>query len=355
MTTTGAGDETYARAESASEPAIGRSPEALRRRTSASGEPSGETGWQSGAVGRRREDRIVGASARIRALVEEATAAARSDLPVLLIGPPGSDRELVARAIHAWGPRAENAFQTLVCPSVPEALQAREIFGCQEGVYPALPGAHAGALERSAGGTLLLERIDALRPEVLQKLGPALAERHYRREGEADGSRSLTARVVASAESPLAEGAFTEVPHHEVHIPPLAQRPEDVLPLAAHYLRAFAEDAGRKPVGFTAEARAALLAERWPGDVHELRERVRQAVALSGDGAVTAEALLLARDGEEVPSFKEAKRAFETRYVSGLLRRCSGNISRAARLAQKDRKDFYDVIRRTGIDPTSFR
>lgn len=351
MNTTGAGDGSYARAESTPEVSTGRSPEAPRRRGAAGDEAS----WESGAVGRRREDRIVGASPRTRALVEEATAAARSDLPVLLIGPPGSDRELVARAIHTWGPRAEGSFQVLACPAVPEALQARELFGCEEGVYPALPGAHAGALERTVGGTLFLERVEALRPQVLQKLGQALADRHFRREGEADGSRSLRARVVASAESPLAQGAFTEVPHHEVHIPALSERPEDVLPLAAHYLRSFAEEAGRRPVGFTAEARAALLAERWPGDVQELRERVRQAVALAGDGAVTAESLLLARVGEEVPSFKEAKRAFEARYVSGLLRRCGGNISRAARLAQKDRKDFYDVIRRTGIDPTTFR
>ena len=86
----------------------------------------------------------------------------------------------------------------------------------------------------------------------------------------------------------------------------------------------------------------------------ELRERVRQAVRLCGAAPVGAEALLLARDGD-VPSFKEAKRAFETRYVESLLRRCGGNISRAARLARKDRKDFYDVIRRTGIDPSDFR
>jgi two-component system response regulator GlrR len=91
------------------------------------------------------------------------------------------------------------------------------------------------------------------------------------------------------------------------------------------------------------------------GNVRELRERIRQAVGLSGSGSVSAEALMLSTEGDEVPSFKEAKRAFETRYVEGLLRRCSGNISRAARLAKKDRKDFYDVIRRTGVDPTQFR
>ena len=128
-----------------------------------------------------------------------------------------------------------------------------------------------------------------------------------------------------------------------------------MLPLAAHFLRLFADEDGIEPVGFTADARVCLMSETWPGDVRELRERIRHAVRLAGNGAVSAEALMLSKDAEEVPSFKEAKRAFETRYVVGLLRRCGGNISRAARLSKKDRKDFYDVIRRTGVDPAQFR
>ena len=111
-----------------------------------------------------------------------------------------------------------------------------------------------------------------------------------------------------------------------------------------------------RPLGFTAEARRLLLEEQWRANVRELRERIRLAFDLAGRGGISAESLMLATEGENVPSFKEAKRAFETRYVEGLLRRCSGNISRAARLAKKDRKDFYDVIRRTGsIDPSEFR
>jgi two-component system response regulator GlrR len=161
--------------------------------------------------------------------------------------------------------------------------------------------------------------------------------------------------VIGTADSELAELSSASFPFHLIKIVPLADRSEDLLPLAAHYLRSFAEDAGLTPVGFTADARACLMSESWPGDVRELRERIRHAVRLAGNGAVSAEALMLAKDAEEVPSFKEAKRAFETRYVVGLLRRCGGNISRAARLAKKDRKDFYDVIRRTGVDPAQFR
>ena len=310
---------------------------------------------RSRAAGRRREDHLVGASAATRTLLQSATAAARSDLPVLLVGPPGSDKELVARAIHAWGSRPEQAFEVLSCGALPEALQRRELFGCGEGVYPALPGEYAGALDRCAGGTLVLEQIDLLRGDALADLVRALGARSYRREGNA-APRPVQTRVICTQDRALLDRPlFGDVAHQEIRLTPLAERTEDILPLAAHYLSAFSEEAGFTAVGFTAEARSSLLAEPWPGDVLELRERIRQAVRLSGRGAIGAEALLLARDGDPVPSFKEAKRAFETRYVESLLRRCSGNISRAARLAKKDRKDFYDVIRRTGVNPEEFR
>ena len=303
------------------------------------------------ATGKRRDETVVGASEATRTVVAQATAAARSELPVWLAGPPGSDREGIARAIHAWSPRTRAALATLECAALPEALQERALFGCVAGRYPAIPGAYAGALETAAGTTLFIDGVEALRAPVRDKLLHAVSVRRFRREGESQ-DRPVEAKIVlgTTAEGP---SALAQVPHHEIRLTPLAQRREDVLALAAHYLRLAADDAGVAVVGFTADARDGLLAEPWTGDVLELRSRVREAVRLNGSGAISAEALLLARD--KAPSFKEAKRAFERRYVEGLLRRCEGNISRAARLARKDRKDFYDVLRRTGIDPSSFR
>jgi two-component system response regulator GlrR len=306
------------------------------------------------SMGRRRSDRIVGAGRATQEIIDQAMSIARSDRPVLIIGAPGSGKDHLARAIHAWSSRAAHPFVLVSCAAPSEALLARELFGAAEGALAQLPEEHAGALARAGAGTLLVDAIDTAPDGVRERLARTLADGRYQREGDGAGL-ALRARVIATCVAPPARSPFGELPHHVLQLPPLSERREDVLPLAAHFLRLFSDEAGVTPIGFTPEARSALLSEPWPGNVRELAERVRQAIRLAGSGAISAEALLLAAEGEEIPSFKEAKRAFETRYVVGLLRRCGGNISRAARLAKKDRKDFYDVIRRTGINPSEFR
>src|SRR5262245_59553869 len=306
------------------------------------------------SMGRRRSDRIVGAGRATQEIIDQSMSIARTDRPVLIVGAPGSGKDHLARAIHAWSSRAAHPFVHVACSALSEPMLARELFGVAEGSLPQHPEEHAGALARAGGGTLLVDAIDTAGDGARERLGKALADGRYQRDGDGAGL-ALRARVIATCVAAPARPVFGDLAHHTLQLPPLSARREDVLPLAAHFLRLFSDEAGVTPIGFTPEARSALLSEPWPGNVRELAERVRQAIRLAGSGAITAEALLLAADGEEIPSFKEAKRAFETRYVVGLLRRCSGNISRAARLAKKDRKDFYDVIRRTGIDPSEFR
>ncbi len=305
-------------------------------------------------IGRRRADRIVGAGRATQENVEQVRVAARSERPVWISGPPGSGRGHFARAVHAWSSRASGPLVVLSCTAVPEDEAVRELFGSAAGAHAKLPAEHVGAAGRAGGGTLILTGVERLAEAARRALATAVAEGRFTREGDT-AATPLRARLVATSNESLERSPFGDVPIHHLTLLPLADRREDVLPLAAHFLRIVSDEEGVRATGFTSGARSALLAEVWPGNVRELSERIRHAVRLARDGAISAEALLLSADGDDVPSFKEAKRAFETRYVVGLLRRCGGNISRAARLAKKDRKDFYDVIRRTGVNPGDFR
>ena len=289
------------------------------------------------AIGRRRNDRIVAASAATQAVVDQASAIARSDAPVLITGPSGSGRKHLARAIHEWSARAGGSLVESQVAGAAEPVQQKELFGDGSASQP-------GALARADGGTLLIENVDQLAPSLLQRLSESLR------------SGSLRTRLIATgAQDGAAATLGASLSAERIQLTGLADRREDILPLAAHFLAEFAAEESIEAVGYNGEARRLLLEETWPGNVRELRERIRQAIRLSGQGAISAEALMLATDLDNLPSFKDAKRAFETRYVEVLLRRCGGNISRAARMAKKDRKDFYDVIRRTGIDPGQFR
>ena len=289
------------------------------------------------AIGRRRNDRIVASSAATQAVVDQASAIARSDAPVLITGPSGSGRKHLARAIHEWSARAGGSLVESQVAGAAEPVQQKELFGDGSASQP-------GALARADGGTLLIENVDQLAPSLLQRLSESLR------------SGSLRTRLIATgAQDGAAATLGASLGAERIQLTGLADRREDILPLAAHFLAEFAAEASIEAVGYNGEARRLLLEETWPGNVRELRERIRQAIRLSGQGAISAEALMLATDLDNLPSFKDAKRAFETRYVEVLLRRCGGNISRAARMAKKDRKDFYDVIRRTGIDPGQFR
>lgn len=322
-------------------------------------------------------DDIVGASPAARRLRKQVKAAARDDLPVWIAGPPGGDAAQVARAIHRLSPRGGQALEVLDCAAVPAPLLGRALLGCARGFYPALPEAHRGALRQAGSGALLIASAEALPADLLNALLGALDTGRFRSEGGAE--RTLSARLMlatteggaggaaksggsaggegrstgagsAGGESPL--GARS---HHKLRIAPLGARRPDIALLAAEELRRLAEAAGERgaAIRLTADARAALEAEPWPGDMAELRARIRAALPLCDGATLDAEALLLAVPSP--PSFKQAKRAFEARYARALLRRCRGNISRAARLAGKDRKDFYEVLRRSGVHPRDFR
>jgi two-component system, NtrC family, response regulator GlrR len=299
----------------------------------------GGAGREAG-IRRRRADRMIVASGEFQHAVDLAAGFARSSDTVVIFGPEGSGRRHIARAFHGWSPQASGPLVEVALSGLAESEQEQSLFG---------NGQSKGAIAEASRGTMVLLEAESLTLSLRERLTDTLRAQ----QAGADAAGSGT-RIVATAATEDA-ALFPGIAVKSIAVSGLAQRKEDILPLAAHFLAEFAIEQGVEPIGFTGDATTALLENPWTGNVRELRARVREAVRLSGTGAISVEALMLANEGDEILSFKEAKRAFETRYVEGLLRRCSGNISRAARLAKKDRKDFYDVIRRTGVEPSQFR
>ena len=292
------------------------------------------------SAGIERSHHVVAASDAARQMAEQIAVAARSPLPAAFAGPTGSGKKHAARAVHNLSSAADGPFETFSARGVEPHAHAQHLFGSQPSTETQ---GHVGA---AAGGSLLIDGFDQLAAAARSQLLDLLKKQSAPTRAQAPTRVLLTSTT---------EVDLPDITIQNVRVHPLSERPECILPLAAHFLAIFASHEDVEPVGFTSDARRSLLEEAWAGNIRELRERIRHAVRLAGSGAISAEALLLANEGDEVLPFKQAKRAFETRYVESLLRRCRGNISRAARLAQKDRKDFYDVIRRTGVDPSQFR
>ncbi len=319
---------------------------------------------------RRRSERLIGTSRSVQRAQEQIAVAGRGRFPVFVNAEDGVDKELVGRLIHSASEWAAGGFFALDASLVPEALLGRELFGSEEDAITSLPSESIGAFSRVGAGTVLLEHLEAVPKDLQQLLGAAIEEGSFRRLGGGQ-PQPLECRLIGSSTEPLAQltGAGRIVPELgrrlvlNIELQSLRERREDILPLAAHALAEAREEIeaelGRpcSVRGFTREALERLRDHDWPANERELREQIRSALRLAQGEEVGSEDLLLGTEAstEEIASFRDAKRAFERQYVTRILRLCKGNISRAARIAKKDRKDFYDVMRRNSINPQDFR
>jgi two-component system response regulator GlrR len=312
----------------------------------------------------------MGTSRAIQRATEQIAVASRGRFPIWVQGEAGIEKELIARLIHNQSDWVTNGFFALDAAIVPDALLARELLGAERGALPALPGEHDGAFTRMHGGTVLIENIEAAPKDLQQILARAFETESYQRLGGGT-MLPLECRVIASSSVSLeeltAEGALIPELSERlrlllIRIPPLRERREDIIPAAAHML-SLARSEYEHEVGqpcavrlFSRDALERIRSHNWPGNERELLEQVRSAVRLARGEELGPEDLLLSwESSEEIPSFRDAKRAFEHEYVTRVLRICRGNISRASRIAKKDRKDFYDVMRRNTINPADFR
>ncbi|MEE9218904.1 MAG: sigma-54 dependent transcriptional regulator [Acidobacteriota bacterium] len=314
---------------------------------------------------RRKSDRLVGHSRLLTILYDRIALVARHDAPVLIVGESGTGKELVARAIHCSGPRAERPFVAINCGSIPEPLLEDELFGHVRGAFTDAQTGRPGLFEQANSGTVFLDEVTELSPSGQVKLLRVLQEREVRRVGGIQ-SIAVDVRVLAASnrnlQDALNEGSVREDLYYRLNVftlslPPLRDHPEDIPLLTVHFIARFSPESGRRVRGISPEAMRRLQGHRWPGNVRELENVLHQAVLLCERDEIQVSDLALAGPSEKqgLPTFREAKQRFERDYVRQVMELAAGNVTRAAILAAKDRKDFYDLMRRHDIRPASFR
>ena len=298
-------------------------------------------------------------------LLRKARLTAASGASILIRGESGTGKELLAKAIHQASDRADKPFVAINCGAIPENLLESELFGHTRGAFSGAIRDATGLIKSADGGTLFLDEIGDMPLPLQVKLLRVLQERQVRPVG-ATKSEAVDVRVISAThrdlEEEIANGSFREDLYYRLNvvsldIPSLAQRREDVPLLANHFLHKLAARSKRKVSGFSAEAMEELLAASWPGNVRQLINVVEQAVALATTPVISADLLhsAIRKNAEKIPSFADARRQFEQEYLVRLLKITNGNVSQAARLADRNRTDFYKLLQRHHLVPSLFK
>lgn len=306
--------------------------EEVRRALQTSGFSPSEEDWRSEFATRNPlvEDRLA-----------KAHLVAATDASVLITGEPGTGKELLARAVHRAGARREGPFVSIDCSSL-------------DGHAPHGPGEQdlVRAVAEAAGGSVFLRNVDDLALNLQMRLAELLAE-------------SQDVRVLATSdrrpEELAADGRYStdlleRVSSVHIDLPPLGKRREDIPLLAAQCLDDIGDETGLPKRTLSPEALEALATAKWPGNVRQLRMVIRQAAALGAGPLITAEQVQEAQgQATQLPSFDEARDEFTRLYLVQLLQITQGNVSQAARMARRNRTDFYKLLTKHDLRPEDFK
>ena len=308
---------------------------------------------------------IVSRSTRMAEVLAEAKLVAASDASVLIRGESGSGKELIARAIHRASPRAAAPFVAVNCGAIPENLLESELFGHVKGAFTGAVANHPGLFQAANGGTLFLDEIGDMPVALQVKLPRVLQERLVRPVG-ASHAVPVDVRILSATHRDLdlaiIDGSFRKDLYYRLNVvslslPTLAERREDIPLLASHFLSRLALKYGRKVNGFAPDAMKALTTASWPGNVRQLHNVVEQVTALATTPLVPLALVqrALRVPSMEVLSYTEARTRFERDYLVGLLKITDGNVADAARLADRNRTEFYRLMQKHGLTPGLFR
>jgi DNA-binding NtrC family response regulator len=340
-----------------------RQPKIARERADAS---SGKTSPRLGT--------LIGASPAIVDVYKTIARAAPTASTVLITGESGTGKELIARAIHQHSSRAGGPFIAVDCGALTETLLASELFGHVRGAFTGAVSDKKGVFEEADRGTCFLDEIGDIGPAMQSKLLRVLQEHQVRRVGGQKWTK-VDVRVIAATNKNLEdlmrqrryrEDLFYRLNVVSIHVPPLRERRQDIPALARHFLDCYGRSNGKAGASISEEAMALLQSHDWPGNVRELENTIEQALVLSNRPALTVEDLPAAIRAPETarsspsaephsfnfpdtPSLEEIKK----RYVLHVLDAAGGNISRAAKLLDIDRRSLYRMLARYHVGPYS--
>ena len=315
-------------------------------------------------AGNDLHQRIITRNPLMNSLLNKVQLIAQTDASVLITGESGTGKELFARAIHDLSPRHTQPFIAINCSAIPEPLLESELFGHSKGAFTGAVREHKGLFQAAQGGSIFLDEIGDMPLNLQAKLLRVLQEREVTPIGSTR-SIPLDVRILSATHRNLQKeveaGRFREDIYYRIHvvdlqIPALNQRREDIPLLANHFLQAIARQYRKDIRGFAPDALELLVQADWPGNVRQLRNVIEQSVALCTSPLLSGALLQNVLRSENTPlSLEEAKRRFERDYLIRTLKMADGNVSLAARLAQRNRTEFYKLLQRHQLDLNEFK
>jgi len=320
---------------------------------------------------------FLGKSLAITRLVETIRVVAKTDLTVLITGETGTGKDLAARMIHALSNRAIKSFVPVNCPTIPENILESELFGYKKGAFTGATQDKKGLFGAADGGTIFLDEIGDLSNMLQAKLLRVLEEKEIKPLGDTRTYR-IDVRVIASTNQNLKEKIasfqFREDLYHRLNVvsittPPLKEIPEDIPLIVNHFLSFYCTEYNTPQKKFSEDTLKMLISRRWRGNVRELQNEIRRAVIFSKGEIITPQDFQY--DSQNLPShedtghslskltYKDARKSllerFNVRYISELLKECSGNVSLAAKKAGLERQSLQHLIRKYSINSEGFR
>ncbi len=308
---------------------------------------------------------LITRSSSMEGLLAQARLVAASDASVCIFGQSGAGKELLARAIHRASPRAQAPFVAVNCGAIPEGLLESELFGHKKGSFTGAVSDRRGLFQAAQSGTLFLDEVGDMPLSLQVKLLRALEERKVRPVGSHE-QYNVDVRVISAThrklEERIASGEFREDLYYrlnvvKLYIPALAERREDIPLLANHFLTRLAERYKKGHLGFSPETMQLLVSAPWPGNVRQLLNVIEQAVALAPTEVIPESLVRQALDAGDtaLTPLDEARKAFERDYLVRILKITEGNVTKAARLAGRNRTEFYRLLERHSLEPGMFK